>query len=171
MRWREQTHGTKVELLRHFLVRMFDSEMFSTRGQGMTVAVSALALAIPAGMLLLDPPYAHRAIGSSPAVLRAVAIADQLAMLTLIGAITGVLALLAWQSLFPSRRDLLALAGLPVRPRQIFEARFAAVAAGGRRTGPGDESAAQRHDTSPVHRGAGGELAAHDHGFRARGIL
>jgi predicted permease len=127
MKWRERTHGTKFELVRHFLARMFDSEMFSTRGQGMTVAVSALALAIPAGMLLLDPPYMHRAISSSPVALRAVAIADQLAMLTLIGAVTGVLALLVWQSLFPSRRDHLALAGLPVRPRQIFAARFASV--------------------------------------------
>jgi hypothetical protein len=129
MKWREETHGTKFELVRHFLVRMFDSEMYSTRGQGMTVAISALALAIPAGMLLLDPPYAHRAIGTSPEALRAVAVADQLAMLTLIGAVTGVLALLAWQSLFPSRRDHLALAGLPVRPRQIFAARFASVLA------------------------------------------
>ncbi|MBI3471695.1 MAG: hypothetical protein HY013_10085 [Candidatus Solibacter usitatus] len=44
----EETHGTKFELVRHFLARMFDSEMFSTRGQGWTVGVSALALALPA---------------------------------------------------------------------------------------------------------------------------
>jgi hypothetical protein len=33
-----------------------------------------------------------------------------------------------WQSLFPGRRDYLALAGLPVRSRQIFGARLASVA-------------------------------------------
>ncbi|MBI1786269.1 MAG: ABC transporter permease [Acidobacteria bacterium] len=123
----EETHGTKFELVRHFLARMFDSEMFSTRGQGWTVGVSALALALPAGMLLLDPPYFHRPIAQDPDTLRAVAIAGQLAMLTFVYSVTGILALLAWQSLFPSRRDYLALAGLPVRSRQIFAARFASV--------------------------------------------
>ena len=127
MKWLEETHGTNFELVRHFLARMFDSEMFTARGQWRTVAVSAFALAIPAGMLLLDPPYYHRAIAKTPATLRAVAIADEVALLTLVMAITGVLALLAWQSLFPSRRDYLALAGMPVRGRQVFVARFVSV--------------------------------------------
>src|SRR5262249_52296730 len=77
---------------------------------------------------LLDPPYFHKPIDPNPETLRAVAIAGQLATFTLIFAITGVIALLAWQSLFPSRRDYLALAGLPIESRQIFAARFAAVA-------------------------------------------
>jgi len=33
MKWIEKTHGTKFELIRHFLATMFDSEMFSERGQ------------------------------------------------------------------------------------------------------------------------------------------
>ncbi len=127
MKWLEQTHGTKFELVRHFLARMFDSEICSTRGQAWTVAVSALALAVPMGLLLLDPPYLPRNHGASREALGAIQFADQLAVFTLISAVTGVLALLAWQSLFPSRRDYLALAGLPVRPRQVFEARFASV--------------------------------------------
>ena len=57
MRWLEETRGTGFELVRHFLARMFDSEMFSVRGQWRTVAAGALALAFPAGLLLLDPPY------------------------------------------------------------------------------------------------------------------
>lgn len=56
MKWIEKTRRTKYELTRHFLVRMLDSEMFWTRGQWGRIAVSALALAVPAGMLLLDPP-------------------------------------------------------------------------------------------------------------------
>jgi len=37
------------------------------------------------------------------------------------------MALLEWQSLFPSGRDYLALASLPVRSRQVFIARFVSV--------------------------------------------
>jgi hypothetical protein len=126
-----ETHGLHFELVRHFLARTFDSEMFSlaaNRSGGWTrVAISALSMAFPAGMLLMDPPYYHQAIDPTPENLRAVAIADQLAVLTLVFSITGIVALLAWQSLFPSRRDYLALAGLPVRSRDIFSARFATV--------------------------------------------
>ncbi len=57
-------------------------------------------------------------------MIRTLATIDQLALLTLVNAITGLLALLSWESLFPSRRDYLLLAGFPVRPHQIFLARF-----------------------------------------------
>jgi len=127
MKWMEQTHGTMFELTRHFLARMFDSEMFSTRGQWSGVVVGAFALAVPAGMLLIDPPYFHKPIAQTLENLRAIAIADELAVLTFVFSITGFLALLAWQSLFPSRRDYLALASLPVRSRQIFAARFISI--------------------------------------------
>ncbi len=130
MKWLDKTHGLHFELVRHFLLRTFDSEMFSTAnrsGGWVRVAISALSMVIPAGMLLTDPPYYHEAIDPTPANLRAVAIADQLAVLTLVFSITGIVALLAWQSLFPTRRDYLALAGLPVRSRDIFTARFTTV--------------------------------------------
>jgi hypothetical protein len=130
MRWLNQTHSLHFELVRHFLARTFDSEMFSMAsrsGGWVRVAVSALSMALPAGMLLMDPPYAHQAIDPTPENLRAVAIADQLAVLTLVFAITGIVALLAWPSLFPARRDYLALAGLPVRSRDIFMARFTTI--------------------------------------------
>ena len=41
--------------------------------------------------------------------------------------ITALLTLLQWQSLFPSLRDYLALAGFPVSARQIFLAKFTAL--------------------------------------------
>jgi hypothetical protein len=131
MKFWDKTHGRHFELVRHFLLRTFDSEMFSmatNRSGGWTrVAIGALSMAFPAGLLLTDPPYYHQAIDPTPENLRAVAIADQLAVLTLVFSITGIVALLAWQSLFPSRRDYLALAGLPVRSRDIFAARFTTV--------------------------------------------
>src|SRR5262249_26087037 len=73
-------------------------------------------LAVPSGMLLLSMPKPHASI-----------LAGRLGTLTLVLAITGILALLAWQSLFPSRRDYQALAGLPVTSRQIFIAHFTCV--------------------------------------------
>jgi len=122
MSWLDETRGIHFELVRHFLSQTFDSEMFSSRGQWRTVAISAFALAVPAGALLVDPPYMLRRVKvPSPPIV------DELAVLTLLFAITGVLSLLAWQSLYPTRRDFLALAGFPVRPRQIFIARFASM--------------------------------------------
>ena len=100
-------------LVRHFLARTFDSEMFSARGQWATVAISICALFIPAGMILtMIPP--------GPGIDR------QLLLFTRVDAIIGLLALLIWPSLLPSRRDYAALAGLPVTSRQIFLARFIA---------------------------------------------
>jgi hypothetical protein len=42
-------------------------------------------------------------------------------------AVTALLTLLEWKSLFPGRRDCLALAGFPISSRQIFGARFLAL--------------------------------------------
>jgi hypothetical protein len=53
--WLQQTQGTQFELVRHFLARMFESEMFSSPGQWRTVAVGVFALALPAGMVLIEP--------------------------------------------------------------------------------------------------------------------
>jgi hypothetical protein len=52
---------------------------------------------------------------------------DELSLLTFLFGITGVLAVFAWHSLFPSRGDYLALASLPIRPQQIFGARLISV--------------------------------------------
>jgi predicted permease len=112
--------------MRHFLATMFDSEMFSVRGQWATIAIGAFGMAIPAGMILLESPSGRkRAISMASA--QAMALTDRLSSLTLLISITAILALLAWQSLFPNRRDYMALAALPVRSRQIFSARFACV--------------------------------------------
>ena len=136
MTWLQETRGIKFELIRHFAARMFDGEWSSAGGQWQRVVVSAFALFLPAGLLLvhegsMDPQYSarYRLLSAlpTPDAFRAAALADQLALLTLVLAVTGLLALLEWQSLFPSARDYLALAGYPVRSRQIFAARFGTV--------------------------------------------
>ena len=127
--WLQETHGVKFELTRHFLARMFDSELFAARGQWQTVAISLIAFILPAFMLFGEygKKYGHLAHLASPLPFRSAEVADILSLFTLLMAISGLVALMQWQSLFPSKRDFLALAGLPVRSRQIFAARFTAV--------------------------------------------
>jgi hypothetical protein len=133
-----ETHGVKVELVRHFLARMLDGEWSSTPGQWRNVVVGAFAMLVPAGLLIMRegvlklngaPANKYRELEmlANPAPFRAAAIADQLALLTLVLAVTGLLALIQWQSFFPGRRDYISLAGLPIRSRQIFTARFTTV--------------------------------------------
>jgi putative ABC transport system permease protein len=133
-----ETHGIKFELVRHFLARMLDGEWSSTPGQWRNVVVGAFAMLVPAGLLIMREgvlklngaaanKYRDLEMLANPAPFRTAAIADQLALLTLVLAVTGLLALIQWQSFFPGRRDYISLAGLPVRSRQIFAARFATV--------------------------------------------
>ena len=135
-----ETHGRQFELLRHFLSSMFDGEWAGTagasRGQWQSAAIGLFAMMLPAGLVFiregtLNSAYASRyrylSKLASPEPYYATAMADQLALLLLAFAVTGLIALLEWQALFPSQRDHLALAGFPVRPRQIFLARFLAV--------------------------------------------
>ncbi|PYT27741.1 MAG: hypothetical protein DMG57_17260 [Acidobacteria bacterium] len=136
MKWLDETHGTKFELVRHFLARMLDGEWSSAPGQWQSVVVGAFALLFPAGVLLvregsLNPAsagkYRQLSMLASPEPFRAAALADELALLTLVFAVTGLIALIQWQSFFPGKRDYLSLAGLPVQSKQIFVARFGTV--------------------------------------------
>ena len=120
MRWLEETHGAQFELVRHFLRRMFDGEWSSSPGEWKSAAIGLVSLFLPAGLLLVRE-------GSLDPRVRAPAIADDLALITLLICITGLIALLEWHALFPSGRDYLALASLPVGSRQIFTARFTSV--------------------------------------------
>ena len=131
-----ETHGVQFELIRHFLRRLFDGEWSSSPGQWRNAAIGVVSLVLPAGLLLvregsLNAAYASKyrllAAAGSAAAIHAAALADQIALLTLLLSVSGLIALLEWQSLFPSGRDYLALAAFPVRSRQVFIARFTSV--------------------------------------------
>jgi hypothetical protein len=125
----DETHGTVFELTRHFLARIFDSELFATPGQWRTVATGCLAMLLTARMALFDLQNAapfRRAARPSFEVIRFMHFSSQLAPLVLLMCVCGLLAILQWQMLLPSRIDYFALASLPVTPRQIFAARFIA---------------------------------------------
>jgi hypothetical protein len=130
--WLDATHGVQFELVRHFLRRMFDGEWSSSPGQWKSAAIGVFSMFLPAGLLLvregtMDPQYASKYRFLSPEGVQNAAVADQLALVTLLACVTGLIALLEWQSMFPNGRDYLALASLPVRSRQVFIARFTAV--------------------------------------------
>jgi predicted permease len=130
-RWREETHGPAWELVRHFVLRFFDNEMITIPGEWQKVAVGLFA-ALVSVALAASGIYRDRYLGMHDALVPSAqyqqAIHDDLlSFIALSMAVTALLTILQWQSLFPSLRDCLALAGLPVNPREIFAAKFGAV--------------------------------------------
>jgi predicted permease len=129
--WFEETHGGGFELLRHFLSRPFESEIASDSSEWLRVVTGMLAALASMGILGLKT-YITRYSGLQKLGrdfyvqgLRE----DLLTFITLAMALTAVLTLLRWPSLFPSVRDCLALASYPVSARQIFLAKFTSVVA------------------------------------------
>jgi len=130
--WLAETHVPGFELVRHFLARFFDSDMFSASGDSLKAAVGLAAVLFSFNILALGTymnRYGHllNPHVSTPAQYLSGIHTDMLTFLALAMAVTALLTALEWQSLFPSLRDSLALASLPVTPRQIFLAKFAAL--------------------------------------------
>ena len=128
--WMEETHSGGFELRRHFFLRFFDSDFVTTPGQWRVVVGGALALLLSLSILYAQAYYhkylilnrLHTAEPYETAV-----VADVLFVITLAIFLMGLFTTLLWPSLFPGLRDYLALAGLPVRMRQVFVARFTAL--------------------------------------------
>ena len=129
--WLDETHGAGFELVRHFAARFFDSEMVATPGEWTRVAVGVFAALVSVGALML-PTYWQRynhllSDASSPLEYQQGVRDDVGTFIAVAMWITALLTAVQWQSLFPSLRDYLALASLPVKPLQIFRAKFAAL--------------------------------------------
>src|SRR5262245_24390186 len=130
--WREETHAADFELLRHFLARLFDSEMAVTGGEWQKVAIGAFAALFSTGILAVKTYmlrytvdlYAQPAGSDIGHIYRQWVRGDMLSFVGLAMAVTALLTILFWQALFPGTRDCLALAGLPVSARQIFQAKY-----------------------------------------------
>jgi hypothetical protein len=128
--WLRETHGPEFELLRHFLVRFFDSDLITAPGQTTTALIGAFSLFLPWFPLFVSPlreKYAHFSGLATPGPFREIARADELWLITLMMGAIGLLTAIQWQSLFPGLRDYQALGSLPLRPRQIFAAKLAAL--------------------------------------------
>ena len=128
--WIEETHSTGFELRRHFFRRFFDSDLMTSPGQWQVVFIGALAIVASLGIIMTQAYYAkYRALMEyeTPHWYNLAALADHLFCIALSMVLTGLITALQWPSLFPGLRDYLALAGLPIRPRQIFVAKFTAL--------------------------------------------
>jgi len=129
-RWLRETHGPVFELLRHFLLRFFDSDLVTTPGQTKITLVWAFALGWPWFLMFgqaLALKYAVLSGYRTPEPYRYAVRADELWLVTLLMSSVGLLAAVKWQSLFPGQRDYYALGSLPLKPRQIFVAKLAAL--------------------------------------------
>jgi len=130
--WLEETHSDTFELVRHFLARFFDNEIGASAGDWHKVAVGIFATLVSLGLLGLQVYQARfrllqDAANSTPQLYQATVREDFLSLLAITMALTALLTLLQWQSLFPSLRDYMALTGFPVSARQIFAAKFGAL--------------------------------------------
>jgi predicted permease len=130
--WLEETHSDTFELVRHFLARFFDTELGATAGDWQKVAIGLFASLASVGIIGFSTYYARynrlqNPFHSTSSLYRAAVREDLILSLAIVMAITAVLTLLQWQSLFPSLRDYMALTGFPVSSREIFAAKFAAL--------------------------------------------
>lgn len=128
--WIEETHSTAFELRRHFFARFFDSELVSSPDQWRVVAGGVGAVLISLSILYM-PAYYHKYrmlnVADTPDGFNLAIIADALLLIVLTMSLVALFTTMQWPSLFPTLRDYLALAGLPVRMRQIFTAQFTAL--------------------------------------------
>ncbi len=113
------------ELLRHFLETFFDSEALAVSGEWKKTAIGVLAAFLSFGIVVFKVYWDRYAILNSPAhssvaLYRSELRSDLLWFIGLASAVTALLTLLQWQSLFPNRRDCLAFAALPISVRDIF---------------------------------------------------
>jgi hypothetical protein len=128
--WLQETHGPDFELLRHFVLRFFDSELTTTRDQWKAPAVGAFSLLLPWFPLFAQPlahKYAHFSALATPDAYRQAVRADELWLLTLMMSAIGLATAIKWHSLFPGLRDYQVLGTLPLRARQVFWAKFLAL--------------------------------------------
>ena len=128
--WLAKTHSTGFELLRHFFLRFCDSELIGDPSQARVVAAGMFGVLVSLSLIVV-PGYYHKyrvlAELDSPEPYRRAVLGDVLFLNALVMSIAALFTLLEWAALFPGLRDYLALAALPVKMREIFLAKFAAL--------------------------------------------
>ena len=130
--WLEETHGTGFELRRHFFRRFFDSDLVAAPGQFQVVAIGAFAIFVSLSIIMTQAYYhKYRMLleVDSPEPYRLAGLADHLFLIAGAMALAGLITAIEWPSLFPGLRDYLVLAGMPLRVRDLFIAKFTALVA------------------------------------------
>jgi hypothetical protein len=106
--WLRETHGPGFELLRHFLLHFFDSDLVTASGQTAPALIGAVSLFLPWFPLITGPlkqKYAYFSGLPVPGPYRLAVRADELWLITLMMSAIGLLTAIKWQALFPGLRD------------------------------------------------------------------
>jgi pimeloyl-ACP methyl ester carboxylesterase len=118
-------------LFRDFLLRLIDLDFLSAGGDVTKLfaqfAALLAALSFIVGIYVV-PPYTLGKL--PPDKLALAATGDQEFLIATTMAIVGLFAVIAWDAVFPDRRDIAILGVLPVRTRTLFQAKVAAIATG-----------------------------------------
>src|SRR5205814_5082502 len=112
--------------------RFFDSDLITATEHTPAALVGGLSIVMQWMFLFLHPlkmKYEQLSRLPSPGPYRDALRADELWLITLTMAAIGLATAIKWQALFPSLRDYHALAGLPLRPSQLFAAKLLALLA------------------------------------------
>ena len=128
--WLRETHGPGFELLRHFLLHFFDSDLVTASGQTTPALIGAVAIFLPMFPMIVGPlqhKYAYFSHLPAPGPYRMAVRADELWLITLMMSAIGLLTAIKWQALFPGLTDYRTLGSLPLRARQIFAAKLLAL--------------------------------------------
>ena len=124
--WLKETHGRRFELVRHFVPRFFDSELVASPDEWSRVWTGVVAAAVSSWILLfMLLRFKYNMVPE--ALVGAEQWNDTLSLTAMAICLTGLLLAALWQAIFPSLRDYLALAGLPVSGADIFQAKFVAL--------------------------------------------
>jgi len=115
-------------LYRDFLFRMVDLEVLTARGeiQKLLGQVAALLAAFSFTLAVVCAPRYVRSTLPTAKLLIA-AWGDEEFLIATTIAVVGMLAVIAWNTVLPDRRDCLVLGPLPIRMRTIFLARLSAI--------------------------------------------
>ena len=128
--WLAETHGPTFELLRHFLLRFFDTDLVTSPGQTIVALVGASSMFLSWFPFVTGPlkdKYAHFSALPTSDSYRLAIRADHLWLIVMLMAAVGLLTAVKWQSLFPSLADYRAIGWMPVRSWQVFAAKLGAV--------------------------------------------
>ncbi len=117
-------------LVQHFVHRFVDNEMIAAGGEVHQTFVTAMSLLGGAGFtlaLVISLRYFFLADRLKVEAMRWMAMSDQLLLILLVMAATGLFTVIGWDALFPDKRDAMVLGVLPLETRTILGARLYAI--------------------------------------------
>ncbi len=131
MTTREPSPNAYRVLVRHFLNRLFDSELIAAEGSLRDSAITAASLLAAGGVIVAYTTVVKHwfmNVRTPEWIRQGVAWSDREFMISLSMALVGAVAILCWESVFPDRRDCLILSGLPVRQSSMIGAKLTVLA-------------------------------------------